>query len=62
MQKEKDSYRDNLDLLREAFPDKNLLSAVDVAKWAGRDRRVVSKYYFSGKRFISIAELARKIS
>lgn len=62
MPREKEAYRDNLALLMEAFPDKKLLCVMDVAKWAGRDRRLIKKLYFKDKAFLSIAELARRIS
>ena len=62
MPREKESYRDNLELLLEAFPNQKLLSPTDVSRWAGKDRRSMKKLYFGSKPLISIAELARRIS
>lgn len=62
MPREKEMYRENLAMLIEAFPDKKLLYPRDVAKWAGRDRRTIIKYYFGNKEMLSIPELASKIS
>ena len=62
MPREKESYRDNLELLLEAFPDKKLLSVMDVARWAGRDRRFIKAEYFKDKKMMTVAELARKLS
>lgn len=62
MSKETDHYQKNLEMLCEAFPNKKLLCGADVAKWAGLDRRTVKKHYFSGKKLISLPELAEKMS
>ena len=62
MPREKEDYRNNLELLLEAFPDRKLLSISDVAKWAGRDRRVIKKLYFKDKPFVTVAELASRLS
>lgn len=62
MSNETESYRNNLKMLCQAFPNKKLLSSTDVAKWAGLDRRTVNKHYFAGKKLISLPELAGKIS
>lgn len=63
MPREKESYRDNLELILEAFPDTKLLTAQDVAKWAGRDRHLIRKLYFNpGEKYITPAMLARRIS
>jgi len=62
MSKETENYRNNLEMLCGAFPNKKLLSSTDVAKWAGLDRRTVQKHYFGGKKLISLPELAGKLS
>ncbi|MPM94591.1 hypothetical protein SDC9_141737 [bioreactor metagenome] len=63
MSREKEFYRDNLELLLKAFPQKNVLNIADVAKWAGCDRRTAEKRYFpTEKKLITVAELARRIS
>lgn len=59
---EPESYRDNLEMLLEAFPDKKLLAVCEVAKWSGKDRRFIKANYFGDKKVLSLAELARKIS
>lgn len=62
MSREKENYRNNLELILKDFPSKNLLSVSDVAKWGGRDRRVVKRMYFGDKTFLTPAELANRLS
>lgn len=62
MPNETEHYRNNLKMLCDAFPNKRLLSSTDVAKWAGLDRRTVSKHYFEGKKLITLPELAERLS
>lgn len=69
MAREKECYRDNLALLNEAFPDKNILTLGEVAEWTGLDRRTVTRLYgnrFTGKKYkskyISKADLAIAVS
>ena len=61
---EKESYRDNLELLLKEFPDKKDLMCNEFAKYLGRDRKHVSKRYgFDRKnKYQSLATLARKMS
>ena len=61
MSREKESFRDNLSMLTESF-SKPLVNVSDVAKWAGRDRIAIKKLYFGEKKYITLAELASKIS
>ena len=56
---EKTTYRDNLERIKEAFPDKELLTTSDVARFLGRDRRYVTKHYPMVDNAISVASLAR---
>ena len=49
--REKENYRNNLELILKDFPNKNLLSVSDVAKWGGRDRRVVKECISVTRRF-----------
>lgn len=63
MPREKLSYRDNLERLNEMFPDKELLTRVDVAKFTGLHRQTVAKWFsFSCHGMTSKATLAREIS
>lgn len=69
MAREKVSYRDNLQRLDERFPDKEILSFLEVVEWTGLDRRTVTALYgdrFTGKKYkckyISKADLARAVS
>lgn len=65
MSRERDGYRDNLELLNEAFPEKNLLRVVDVEKFTGLSRNTVLKRFkfMAGKpKLISKADFARQIS
>ncbi len=63
MPREKESYRDNVELLREEFPGQIQLNKCVVAKYLGVDPRSVKKHVKVnefGK--ISISDLARAIS
>jgi hypothetical protein len=62
MSREKEAYRDNLELLLESFPNKKILCCSDIAKWAGRDIKTIKKLYFQEKQYITVAELARRMS
>ena len=70
MAREKESYRDNLERLDKMFPDRELLSTVDVAIFTGMARATVLKTYsFKNTRNkrntthrISKAVLARELS
>lgn len=68
MAREKESYRDNLELLMQAFPGKSALNQSEVARYLGIDRRTAGKKYsFSNKKkgcrsTISLAVLAREMS
>ena len=62
MSREKEMYRENLAMLTDVFTGKQLLSPKDVSKWAGRDWRTMQKHYFGVKKYITIPELASKIS
>jgi hypothetical protein len=63
MPREKETYRDNLELLLEFFPNKKILTVGDVSKFAGCDPRTAAKRYpFDKNRTISVATLARTMS
>ena len=60
---EKPAYRDNLERLDAAFPDKENLTIADVARWLGKGPRLVKKVYDIQPHIgISKATLARKLS
>ncbi len=63
MPREKEDYRNNLELIIEKFPGKNTLTAKEVAEFLGRDVRTVNKIFDFKKGIgISIATLARALS
>ena len=67
MAREKESYRDNLELvlkfLQERYGrDRMMLSNKDVQEFTGLSYNYVKEKYMKGERFISAAVLARQIS
>ena len=70
MAREKESYRDNLERLDAAFPNREMLNLTDVSKYTGFSRRVtMERFSFTAKKagryykyFISKAVLARELS
>lgn len=63
MPREKASYRDNLERLDEAFPDKEMLTITDVSAFVGVCYRVAKKWFsFNENNYISKATLAREMS
>ena len=68
MAKERQDYRENLALIREAFPDKAVLSIKEVCTFLQRDRRTLLKDHafpaqlVGGKYNISVVSLARYMS
>ena len=62
--REREGFRDNLARLQEAFPDKELLTVSDVARYVGADRSTVRRWYkFNATTHrISKVDLARAIS
>jgi hypothetical protein len=61
MAREHIDYRNNLELLLEAFPDRKVLMIRDVANYTGRSRGFVKKQYFADSKNISLPALARKL-
>lgn len=62
MSREKECYRDNLERLEEAFPDKEILCISDVVRYTGKNYRTVKKRFpFKGCE-ISKVVLARALS
>ncbi len=63
MSREKEAYRDNLERIIEAFPDKEIITASELASWLGLNIRTVYKYFPIKKGVgISKATLARCLS
>ena len=65
MPREKECYRENLMLIREAYPDKTMLTATEIAQFWGKDVRTVRKVL--GKKLkkrvgVSITVLASEMS
>lgn len=61
MPRELEEYRDNYAALLEFFGDKRLLTACDVARYIGRDRRTAAKLYNISSEGITIPTLARRM-
>ena len=63
MSRESEYYRDNLARVQEAFPDKEVLTVTDIAKWWGVKGVTVSKHLqlYKGE-YITKATLARKMA
>lgn len=62
MAREKPAYRDNVERIKIMFPDKELLSVFEAARFLGVDSRTVKKYFPIKNGFISVATLARELS
>lgn len=61
MARELPEYRDNYEALCEKFPEKMLLTAVEVAAYCGIDPRTARKRYEIGRGGITIPTLARRM-
>lgn len=63
MPREKLSYRDNIERIKEYFPNKELLKIKEVAAFTGLHVDTVKKIFtFNEHRLISVATLAREMS
>lgn len=63
MPREKESFRDNLMRVKEAFPLKELLKPTEVARFLGIDVRTARKMFsFNQHGYISAVTLAREMS
>lgn len=63
MPREKELFRDNLERLDKAFPDKEILNYADVLKYTGfKDYRAVKKRFNMTKQGISKVKLASALS
>lgn len=59
---EKPSYRDNLERIKEVYPNKEMLKVKDVQKFCGLNRETVKKLFDFKEGYISVAKLAREMS
>lgn len=59
---EKPSYRDNLERIKEVYPNKEMLKVKDVQKFCGLNRETVKKLFDFKDGYISVAKLAREMS
>ena len=60
---EKEGYRDNLERIKETFPNKELLNVKDVSTFTGLYKTTVKKVFkFADNGYISVASLARQMS
>jgi len=62
MPKEKELFRDNLQILNERFPDKFYLTVADVVKFTGFERHTVKRKFNFDDRHITKTQLARDLS
>ena len=62
MSREKELYRDNLERLDAAFPNKEMLTQIEVANYCGMARHTVTKHFHFTERYISKTVLARELS
>ena len=62
MAREKEGYRDTLELLLKHFGSKTVLTVAEVMEFTGRSRNFVRKYLVNGKDpHISVCDLARRM-
>lgn len=59
---EKPSYRDNLERIKEVYPNKEMLNVKNVATFCGLNRKTVLELFGFNKGYISVAKLAREMS
>ena len=63
MTKNEQAYRDNLELIMKAYPEKMVLTVTEVSRYTGKDRKWCRKYLgVGGKSGTSITGLARALS
>ena len=62
MSREKELFRDNLERLDAAFPNKEMLTQKDVSKYTGIGEWTVPKHFSFRKHRISKTVLARELS
>lgn len=62
MPREKELFRDNLQILNERFPDKFLLTSTEVVEFTGLERHTIKKKFKFDGRYITKTQLARDLS
>ena len=63
MGREKDCFRDNIELMNRRFPNKDMLNIKDVMTFTGKNRDTVKKHIrFNTMGLVSKADLSRQIS
>lgn len=62
MPREKENFRDQLERLDKAFPEKEILSRKEVSQFTGIYYGSVPKYFILKKGKITKVELARQMS
>jgi hypothetical protein len=63
MAREKENYREQLAIIREAFPGEEMLNISQVARWLHRSPATVKRMFSFHKEFktISVAQLASEM-
>ena len=59
---EKPAYRDNIERIKDVFPNKELLNLKEVAMFCGIDVKTARKLFDMKNNYISVAKLARELS
>ena len=62
MPREKELYRDNLERLDNAFPNKELLNQNEVSSFTGISKNNITKHFTFTKHYISKVKLASALS
>ena len=63
MPREKEAYRDNLEMLMQVFPGRLKVKATELSRYFGQDVRTIKRHYpISDDGTISLATLARCLS
>lgn len=63
MPREREAYRDNIEIIREKFPDKAMFRPGEVCEVVGfKSIKTVKKLFTFQNGYISIADLARQMS
>ena len=62
MPREKELFRDNLERLDAAFPNKEMLSQKEVSEFTGIGQWTIPKHFSFKNHYISKVKLARELS
>ena len=62
MPREKEAYRQNIERIKEMYPDKEWLNIKEVCVFLGRDYQTVKKRIKFNNNFVSVAALASQLS